>query len=190
MCSINGTSKKLLLVGSYTDSILFQLAIEVAKHGQKVWFLANKPFETIPKEVQHECKEYLELITFIYLSTFEELVKLFNGIHKRQQVPSVIILKGLDQFCNFYSSVEEAYDARTTAYLIASILDGMLYLNRKNSNKTSLLLVSCYDDENNLLLNERLKTLYDMYFDECLYEGSFVFGDVLNKIAFSLKFNI
>ncbi|XP_050301387.1 uncharacterized protein LOC126739655 [Anthonomus grandis grandis] len=169
-----------LLVGNDNiDFVLFQFAIDRAKMGQRVWVIAIKPFNEVPEGIEQPCKDVLKLITFIYLSDFVELMQHFNSIHKWKHTPNVIILKDFVHYCNLYDT---KYDLRLAAFLSASLIDCLNFLAQKHGPNV-LLLVSCKQEENNvILLRNRLKVILDMYFDGIIDGTGLKSVDILQKI--------
>ncbi|KAF7266098.1 uncharacterized protein LOC143203967 [Rhynchophorus ferrugineus] len=159
-----------LLIG-VTDYISLKLAINSAENGKRVWHISMKPIEKLPENISQPCREVLQLITFIYLSTYDDLIKHFNSIHKWKHLPQLIILKDFENYCDILDS---NYNSLKSAYLCATLLDSVSYISRKSQSHTSVM-VCCSSLEG----TEKIQVLYDMYFDICVNKEEFQDEDVL-----------
>uniref|UniRef100_A0AAR5PZS4 Uncharacterized protein n=1 Tax=Dendroctonus ponderosae TaxID=77166 RepID=A0AAR5PZS4_DENPD len=153
---IGGSDQNSLVIGA------FQLAIEAASRGRRVWFISVKPLEKVPPEIEPPCKQILQLITFIYLSDFARLMRHLNGIHKWKHLPSVVVVKGFDAYCDQSGC---GLSSRGAAFLMATLLDCLRFLGKKQAC-SSVLVISCSKSAlSQAAPADSVKVLVDMYLD-------------------------
>lgn len=79
-----------------------------------------------------------------------------NGIHLWRKLPSFIIIKGFERYCNFSSS---DYNPLQAALITTSLLDSAAVCAKRNNEKI-FLLVCC----SNGVGKNRLQIINDLYF--------------------------
>lgn len=89
-----------------------------------------------------------------------------NGVHIWHKIPSVVIIKGIDEYCEIYN---ENYNQLKTAFTITSILDGIGACAKKK-NRACYLLMTCTKPNEEYC--NRIKILFDMYFSHLFDEYS------------------
>ncbi|XP_019874250.1 uncharacterized protein LOC109602341 [Aethina tumida] len=148
--------KSCLLIGNDLEVVLLKVAINYAERGLNVWFISPEAINNIPKEIKVPSTEVLKLITFLYLRSYEDLLNNLNKIQLWHRKPDMIILNGLDIYCDINS---DQYNSLVSASICAAILDNAS--GSSGVQQTSLLIVSSEVPNE---LSSRMKVLIDMYF--------------------------
>lgn len=89
-----------------------------------------------------------------------------NGVHIWHKIPTVVIIKEIDEYCDLFS---EDYLHLKTAFTITSILDGVAACSNK-IQRDCYLLVTCQAPESQYC--KRLNNLYNLYFDHVIKEDT------------------
>ncbi|XP_018569488.1 uncharacterized protein LOC108909590 [Anoplophora glabripennis] len=153
-----------LLLGNNFDYVLFKAAILFAESGLKVWFISPETFDKIPENIVAPEKEILQLITFLYLKDYKELISHLNGIHLWHKVPDVVILPNLEIYCNLHS---DKYDPLLSALIVTALVDSTSVCAKKNQR--AYLIATCSISPENC--ENRLQILHDMYFPHVVRES-------------------
>lgn len=96
------------------------------------------------------------MVVFRYLRSYEDLLNNLNKIQLWHRKPDMIILNGLDIYCDINS---DQYNSLVSASICAAVLDNAS--GSSGVQQTSLLIVSSEVPNE---LSSRMKVLIDMYF--------------------------
>jgi len=154
----------MFAVGESFDYVLFKIAISFAETGLSVWFISPETFDKAPGNIKPPDKEVLQLITFIYLKDFKDIITHLNTIHLWHKPPNVIIIKGFEYYCNFYC---DFYNPLQAALVTTSLLDSAAVCAMKK-DKQSFLLVTCSEPSESHKNN--VQTIKDLYFPNYVHK--------------------
>ncbi|KAF5286097.1 hypothetical protein FQA39_LY16443 [Lamprigera yunnana] len=121
-----------LVFGAKLDA-LFKCALLYAEHGLRVWFITTEKFNELPGNLPLLDKEWLQLITFLYLKDVSDVLNHLSNIHLWHQCPQVLII---NSFENYYSD-NHSYNA----YMLSMIIDAGMACARKHSCHRSYVVV-------------------------------------------------
>ncbi|XP_050520273.1 uncharacterized protein LOC126893804 [Daktulosphaira vitifoliae] len=150
--------KRTLICGSseYSKSLLFESAVHWSELGHKVVFIQVNQMTALPIPIdgaKPPSVQALNRITFLTLSSWQDLVQYTSSIHETSPiVPHVILVSDLH---NYYSN-EDLNQSLLAHMLCACLCDVMEYCSRVNNSET-FLVVTTKDTE---LETKKLSTIY------------------------------
>ncbi|XP_056634001.1 uncharacterized protein LOC130443418 isoform X1 [Diorhabda sublineata] len=153
-----------LLLNDNNNYILFKTAIYFAELGLNVWFISPNVIDKIPENISPPDKEILQLIIFIYLKNYKDLITHLNAIHMWHKSPTVIILGGFDIYTNLYGT---NYDPTLTGLISSIVLDSAAVCTKKNNKSVYVILATKSTPEE---YKDRIKVLYDLYFPNLIHD--------------------
>lgn len=101
------------------------------------------------------------MISYIsrYLEDNKDLLRHLNAIQIWQNIPSLIILTHLEEYCN----INSVYNCSLNAYIIVSLLDATSACMKKLKKKSFLLTVSNQNPE-----NIQFQNVCNLYFENII----------------------
>ncbi|XP_049812917.1 uncharacterized protein LOC126259888 isoform X1 [Schistocerca nitens] len=160
----------LLLLGSLDVNhsiFLYQFAVHWAQQGKKVLHISVRRYSQIPPQIHGLCSpgtEVFSLIRFVYLPTWQDLLKFLYTIHTHASIPYVILLEGLEDYCimndHSHKSTEKHENEMLNALICGSLLDAASVCAKYSKDK-AVLVVSVKHDSPQASV---VQTLVDTFF--------------------------
>ncbi|KDR07748.1 ATPase SWSAP1-like [Zootermopsis nevadensis] len=127
------------------SSFLFQCAVHFAEQGSKVLYISSTTLSALPPPVHGvspPSTAALSHIRFMYLPSWQDLFKLLFSLHQHTCIPSIIIVDGLDHYCNLSDSNvhdKNHEQAMHAAHVCASLIDATSACARHTGNPAVLI---------------------------------------------------
>lgn len=140
----------------------FKVCLSFAENGHTVLYLASRPIEKLPSNVQHNT-ETLRKIFFMYYSTSTDLVKKLLDIHSWNKSPKLIIIESMETFFNCCQTQTYEQLVSMHAMLIGTLHDCVRTFADRQPDGKAFSLVSLNSRRNDCY-PRMLSILMDLYY--------------------------
>nr|CAD7394558.1 unnamed protein product [Timema cristinae] len=139
--------------------------IHWAEQGSKVLYISATPLNELPPPIHGTPNlgtEALSNIRFLYLPTWQDLLKHLYSIHLHAHIAQVVIIQGLEHYCYLQG---KPFNEMHTALIFASLMDATSVCGQR-SNRPALLITSLDEQD---VPSDKLNRVIDTFFLDVIW---------------------
>ncbi|CAG2054375.1 unnamed protein product [Timema podura] len=139
--------------------------IHWAEQGSKVLYISATPLTELPPPIHGTPNlgtEALSNIRFLYLPTWQDLLKHLYSIHLHAHIAQVVIVQGLEHYCYLQG---KPFNEMHTALIFASLMDATSVCGQR-SNRPALLITSLDEQD---VPSDKLNRVIDTFFLDVIW---------------------